>query len=142
MTTTSKSYSSASNAKRAAKSASTKLDAGQTLSEVFQLPDGGWVFETITAKPAKAVEKAHTEALENGELVGGEGEAAVPLLRKSLITNPVEWSWNYFDSLLKADQDGGAPLSRKFAIAGAVASGIAFYTARTQYQSWKTANKI
>jgi hypothetical protein len=33
------------------------------------------------------------------------------------------------------------PLRRKDAVAGAVATGVAFYTARTQYQKWFAARR-
>jgi len=64
----------------------------------------------------------------------------IPMLRKSLVKTPVFASWDMFDSLRKAAEEAGTPLRRKDAVAYAVAAGIAFYTARTQYQSWKTAN--
>lgn len=178
-----KTYSSASNAKRAAKAAGHSPEQFDILS----CPDG-FYFEVRKATPAKksapapsgktsagsgspkstpakatstpkpsvstpapskpgpvAFEEklavAHTKALEEGTLVGGNGEAAIPLIRKSSITNPVEWVWNFFDEEKAAADKLGEKISRKGSIAKAVQRGIAFYTARTQYQSWKTANK-
>ena len=54
----------------------------------------------------------------------------VPVLRKSVEQGAVSRSWDVFSS-----QPEGT--SRKDAIAAAVAAGVAFYTARTQYQKWK-----
>jgi len=67
---------------------------------------------------------------------------AIPMLRKSLVKTPVFASWEMFDAMRFAALGSGTPLRRKDAVAAAVASGIAFYTARTQYQSWKTANNF
>lgn len=69
-------------------------------------------------------------------------ETAVEILRKSSVKHPVQATWDMFDNLRQAALDKGETLRRKDAIAHAVSAGIAFYTARTQYQSWKTANKF
>lgn len=169
-TTKSKAYSSASNAKRAAKA------AGQP-EALISADAHGYYFETPvsakapaakkTAKPAtkestdyevsrgltaeqKAeLAKLEEEAIERGDITSkptefekGAGDFPTLIVRKSVVKHPVEQAWDLFDTL-RADADkSGQKLRRKDAIAAAVKGGIAFYTARTQYQSWKTANKF
>jgi hypothetical protein len=96
---------------------------------------------TATTAPAKTT-KPKAEVAVKGTNTGGMIEEEVPLLRKSQLQNPVEWVWNFFDQQKAKADAKGEKISRKGAIALAVAKGIAFYTARTQYQSWKTANKF
>jgi hypothetical protein len=155
-TTKSKAYSSASNAKRAAKSAghTDALISSDAYGYYYEVPapaakkPAAKKKATKSKKPTKQAEKvaekvtkATSVAVAEGTLVGGTGEQAVPLLRKSLVKKPVYVTWDIFDAL-RADADSkGEKLRRKDAIAHAVNQGIAFYTARTQYQSWKTANK-
>ena len=97
------------------------------------------------------LEAQKNEALQTGDITSTgspdgtvkDGVGAIPIVRKSVVTNPVHAAWDIFDNLLaKSKQPGGAPLRRKDAIAYAVDHGVAFYTARTQYQSWKVANKL
>jgi hypothetical protein len=54
-------------------------------------------------------------------------------LRKSTVQNPVERAWQIFDETRE--------MRRKDVIQKCLDSGIAFYTARTQYQVWKSAGK-
>lgn len=49
---------------------------------------------------------------------------------KSTIANPVQAAWQLFGELAARPQG----VTRKEAVAAAMAAGIAFYTARTQYQ--------
>ena len=53
----------------------------------------------------------------------------VPLRRRTTDGGAVSWAWSVFDGM-------PAGTTRKDAIAHAVKVGIAFYTARTQYQKW------
>lgn len=55
---------------------------------------------------------------------------------KSRVKSPVKYCWEIFDKL-KARL--GPNLTRKYAIATAVDKGVAFYTARTQWQEWRRA---
>jgi hypothetical protein len=57
----------------------------------------------------------------------------VPLRRRTTDGGAVNWAWWVFTNL-------PAGTSRKHAIAEAVRVGIAFYTARTQYQKWTHRN--
>ena len=54
----------------------------------------------------------------------------VPLRRRTIEAGAVSWAWSVFDAM-------PAGSKRKAAIAEAVRQGIAFYTARTQYQKWQ-----
>ena len=56
----------------------------------------------------------------------------VPMLRRSVSRGSVHKAHSVFATL-------PAGTARKDAVAAAVASGIAFYTARTQYQRWASA---
>ena len=62
----------------------------------------------------------------------------IPLIRESTIERPCKQVWHIADAM--KEQVGGdvKKMSRKAVLAKCVASGIAFYTARTQYQMWLT----
>lgn len=57
--------------------------------------------------------------------------ASGKITHKSKIQSPVSVCWDIFDEHRN--------LSRKDAMNLAIAAGVAFYTARTQYQAWKVA---
>lgn len=59
--------------------------------------------------------------------------APVERLRESTVANPVKTVWKIADSMRNA--------KRKDVITKCVAEGVAFYTARTQYQLWKSLAK-
>lgn len=149
MKNTTKTYSSSSNAKRAAKA------AGIAPENIVIRTDksGAFYFESLAAskpskkagadKPVKPAPAKKTAAVKPEPVVKKTEEKEVaPIVRKSSLKNPVQESWEIFDKLRAAADKAGEKLRRKDAIAVAVKSGIAFYTARTQYQSWKTANKF
>lgn len=102
----------------------------------------------LTKEQKAQLEAQKEAALEAGDLNGAShtgglvNDNLVPIVRKSVVTNPVLAAWDLFDNLLAESKANKTPLRRKDAIAKAVDRGIAFYTARTQYQSWKVANKI
>lgn len=58
------------------------------------------------------------------------------ILHKSKVRNPVQFAWETFE---RAKVELGDKFRRKTAIDYAIARGLAFYTARTQYQEWKKA---
>lgn len=62
----------------------------------------------------------------------------IPLTRESTIERPCKQVWHIADMF--KDNVGGdvKKMSRKAVLAFCVDSGIAFYTARTQYQMWLT----
>lgn len=65
--------------------------------------------------------------------VAGSTMPGVPVLRRSASgTRPVSLAWSVYSRL-------PAGTSRRDAVAAAVAQGVAFYTARTQYQRWSRA---
>ena len=64
-------------------------------------------------------------------------KAEVERLKKSTIDSPTKTVWAIADEMIAANPN----VRRKDVIAAAVAKGIAFYTARTQYQQWLTARK-
>lgn len=75
--------------------------------------------KTKAIKPAKKTTKAKTKA----------SAADTEILRESSCDNPVKTVWAIADSMKNA--------KRKDVLAACEAKGIAFYTARTQYQLWK-----
>lgn len=172
-TASAKTYTSASNAKRAAKAAGIKPeDIVITPVEISGShgPEVQFAFSSkAAAKPTKAAKKAdpttkgeeanitdsaaaaaHKAPTKKAAKVAKvevakpatEDTVAIEILRKSTKKNPVQVSWDMFDNLRAKAIEKGNTLRRKDAIAYAVKHGIAFYTARTQYQSWKTANKF
>lgn len=61
----------------------------------------------------------------------------IPVTRESTIERPCKQVWHIADAM--AEKAGGFKnLRRKDVLAYCVANGIAFYTARTQYQLWLT----
>lgn len=66
---------------------------------------------------------------EFGDLVAPPAEPA-PKLNKSIIEKPCVAVWNIAESMPGA--------KRKEVLEACVAAGIAYYTARTQYQQWKS----
>ena len=60
-----------------------------------------------------------------------------PILRISEIDRPCKRVWWIADEMMAA-AGGLANLRRKDVLARCIAEGIAFYTARTQYQQWLT----
>lgn len=56
---------------------------------------------------------------------------------KSTIESPTKTVWHIADEMMAKDPK----TTRKQILDACVAKGIAYYTARTQYQAWKTANK-
>ena len=65
-----------------------------------------------------------------------------PLRGKSTIQSPVSQVWEICEGFYKESEKRGEKISRKRVIDFCVSQGIAFYTARTQYQAWKTAQNI
>ena len=76
-----------------------------------------------TAKSKKP--SSHATLVETGKI-----------LKKSKVKNPCQACWEIFsDHKTRL----GAAMRRKDAIDDCLKQGIAFYTARTQYQAWKQA---
>ena len=109
-------YKTKASAKRAAKGALAKsgIDAEIVIHEV----EGGFQYELQVQVPSKE------------------------FLRVSEIDSPCMSVWEIADEMNSAEQvEENGPAKRKDVIAKCVESGIAFYTARTQYQLWKQAGK-
>lgn len=66
---------------------------------------------------------------------GTKGPFINPMPR-STVANPVQVAWALYASLY---QQHGPALTRTQACNAAMAAGVAYYTARTQYQLWRTA---
>lgn len=61
----------------------------------------------------------------------------IPLTNKSVVDKPVKLVWHIADEMFAAaEANGDDQPRRKDVLAECVKRGIAFYTARTQYQQW------
>lgn len=63
------------------------------------------------------------------------GTPFVNPMPKSTVSNPVQVAWQLYAALY---QQHGPALTRTQACNAAMAAGVAYYTARTQYQLWRT----
>lgn len=129
-------YAVKSSAIRAAKA------SGLAQYEIIEL-DGQFGFRPIEAEDAsegealEAMEQERDEAQNTDapEVQADEPqpeEAPTPVVKArnaSTVESPVKRVWAIADSMPEA--------KRKDVIAACVAEGIAFFTARTQYQKWK-----
>jgi len=106
-------YSVKSSAHRAAKQAGLTKDQ----YEIIEV-DGKFGFQPIEVAEAK-------------------GKAKPAIKRKSDIARPTKAVWHIADEMFAANPQ----VRRKDVIAECVRRGIAFYTARTQYQQWLAAKK-
>lgn len=142
-----KTYSTKANARRAAKSQGLDLN---TL-DFFELEENAWTWRVLAideTSTEELSEQGYTEdseaalAEEAGQLGGdqvlaeeydgpevAEAEAA-PKLNKSTADRPCTLVWNIADAMPGA--------KRKEVIEACVKAGVAYYTARTQYQQWKS----
>lgn len=140
---TTKFYSTKANAKRALKGALAKMDL--TPEDVAFQIDGedGQYFVHITFDATEVPDGI--EALEgfNVELVGEDAPAA-PAKKSAYIREVSDHGgvcaevWGICDTMQADAEAKGEKLSRKAVIEACRANGIAFGTARTQYQKWKT----
>lgn len=120
-----KSYTTKANAKRAAKSQNIDLNT----IEFVELGEKMWSWREVIGEE----EYTEEDAKHHEEVTGEAPETADGKDRnKSCIENPCQLVWNI------ADEMEGA--RRKDVIEACVKAGVAFYTARTQYQLWKQAN--
>ena len=85
----------------------------------------GFEFGPVIVKKAKVEKKAPANKQD-------EPESDDELLRKSLIESPTKAVWWVADELFKKNPN----VRRKDIIDECVRRGIAYYTARTQYQAW------
>lgn len=115
-------YAIKSSAHRAAKQAG--FEKGQY--EIIEV-DGRFGFRPIEM----------TEDASEGEAAPAKGKAKPEIKRKSDIERPTKAVWHIADEMFAANPQ----VRRKDVIAECVRRGIAFYTARTQYQQWLAAKK-
>jgi len=82
-------------------------------------------------------EKDQYEIIEIDGNFGWKPKAKPGIKRKSDIERPTKAVWHIADEMSAADPQ----VRRKDVIAECVRRGIAFYTARTQYQQWLAAKR-
>jgi len=132
MKTEVKSYKTKASARRACK----KL--GFDAETVFEDKDGMWKFpilvedEVETPEAEVETEEEPAEGSEEVETEEVEGEIEKYIRRHSEIDSPCKRVWAIADSMPEA--------ARKDVLAVCEQEGIAYYTARTQYQSWRRAS--
>lgn len=142
-----KAYTTKSNARRAAKSAGLEQFA---IVEV----EGGFSFQAVAQEetapaietPAEMDQTTFEEVQESGDLeerldaalaVADQEEKKAPT-RKIEVTNestaerPCKLVWHVADEMKASNPE----VKRKEVLAECVKRGVAFYTARTQYQQW------
>lgn len=142
-----KAYTTKSNARRAAKS------AGLEQFEIIEV-EGGFAFQAVAQEetapaietPAEMDQTTFEEVQESGDLeerldaalaVADQEEKKAPT-RKIEVTNestaerPCKLVWHIADEMKAANPE----VKRKEVLAECVKRGVAFYTARTQYQQW------
>lgn len=131
-------YTVKSSAHRAAKQAGFEKDQYEIIEQ-----DGQFGFRPIEAEDASEGEALEAMEQERDEAQNPDApevradepqpeEAPAPVVKTrnaSTVESPVKRVWAIADSMPEA--------KRKDVIAACVAEGIAFFTARTQYQKWK-----
>jgi hypothetical protein len=139
---TTKFYSTKANAKRALKVALAKIDL--TPEDVAFQIDGedGQYFVHLTFDAAEVPDGIETLEGFNVELVGEDAPA--PAKKSAYIREVSDHGgvcaevWGICDEMQAEADEAGEKLSRKAVIEACRQQGIAFGTARTQYQKWKT----
>lgn len=141
-----KTYTTKSNAKRAAKKANGDL----TCIGFDQNKEGEWYWYKVYACPLCGGDQAYQTwfaedascechacgkvwSVETRKEIKQSSNGSIPKLNKSEIERPCDRVWAI------ADEMKGS--RRKDVIAACVAAGIAYNTARTQYQQWKQTKK-
>lgn len=121
-----KAYSTKANARRAARQ---ELGEEAVEGQDFELIeiDGQHGYRSMLGSSATEAQEKSTD------YIAGTVEEALPAegkpRNKSSVASPVQQVWAVADSMPEA--------KRKDIIAACVEQGIAFFTARTQYQKWK-----
>jgi hypothetical protein len=122
-------YTVKSSAHRAAKQAGLEKEQ----YEIVEV-DGRFGFQPIEVAEEPVQEApAEVEAIE----APAKGEAKPEVKHKSDIERPTKTVWHIADEMSAANPQ----VRRKDVIAECVRRGIAFYTARTQYQQWLATKK-
>ena len=122
-TFTSKVYSSKSNAMRAAKSAhAAEVEANQV--KVVETEAGKWVYLVEVEVEVEIEVEEKKEAVEN------------EYKEKSEVKNPCALVWEIAEEARDYALVNETKLSRKAVIEKCVKAGVAYNTARTQYQLW------
>lgn len=142
-------YTSKSNARRALKAygEAALAAADQLIAEV----DGAWTLDNEAAEAIQEGQNPTSDIAPIGEEFGPKLEEAPapkakkqerledipPVRHHSTIERPTKTVWHIADEMLAVAEANGEPAPRrKDVITECVYRGIAYYTARTQYQQW------
>lgn len=125
-----KAYSTRANARRAARQ---ELGEDAVEDQDFELieVDGQHGFRVMTDDMTNATQAELTAP--NADAAKEAPPTESTPRNKSSVANPVQQVWAVADAMPEA--------KRKDIIAACVEQGVAFFTARTQYQKWKVASK-
>ena len=133
-----KTYTVKSSVHRGAKRAGLTRDQYEVIEVVV---DGVTRYQMkLKEKPATkkaTTKKAVTKKIDAVKKVARKEEPR-EILRTSTVDGPTKLVWHIADAMLKADPG----VRRKDVIEECVRRGIAFYTARTQYQYWHQATRV
>lgn len=131
-----KTYASKSSAVRAAR----KSGLADGEYSIFETADGQWCYEAETVvipeEPTDPEKAADAQMVADAAAEAGDA-VADNIVRKSSIERPTKKVWDIAEAMFAANPD----TRRKDVIAECVRQGIAFYTARTQYQVWSQLQK-
>ena len=109
----------------------TTFEAGEPVSQVVVAPAAPASKGSLPALAAGSVPSAPAKG-------GARAKGAAPAnpMPRSTVTGPVAHAWSLYARMYA---EHGVSLTRKQATEQAMAEGVAYYTARTQYQLWRQA---
>lgn len=118
-----------------------------SFAAVADTATGGWRIEDRAAIEAAAAKLAAEKQAQDAAAKLAQEGAQSPLPKdykpvKSVIQSPVKAVWTMATEMNKRAAETGTTCKRKDVVEACVRAGIAFYTARTQYQAWLTAGGI
>lgn len=120
----------------------------QSPADELNITDDGDIYceSCSTTFPAKNLVRKNDSPIRTvAKVVVVEEEKAVEeekeVLHKSTIESPTKTVWTVADKMLAKAEKKGEKLSRKAVIEACIEMGIAYFTARTQYQCWSRAMK-
>lgn len=121
-----------------AKGSELKFEVEGDLEE-FQ-EEAATISATPQVDPVAEAQKQGDAAANDAAVADAPKPAAgkIPLVRTSTIEKPCKQVWHIACAMLEEVGGDLSKLRRKDVLTRCVASGIAFYTARTQYQMWLT----
>jgi hypothetical protein len=119
-------YSNKSNAKRAAVASGLNLDDCELMTS-----EAGFAY--VAKQDEVSAQQAAADAIANNAVATTKSIGGIPVTHESVIERPCKQVWHIADAMPGA--------KRKEVLEACVKAGIAYYTARTQYQQWAQCQK-